>query len=587
MVIFEDVAGWESPAAVVTGDVTWGPDARVQLDSDLNVSRGGVLSIEAGSVVKLGARVDIDVAGAVVIRGTMERPVVFAPADRTRPWGGFVLRGADARLEATGALLTGSGADPNWFDNVPDGGSSHRDEQPLVYLSDGARAELTDCFLVDNFGQAGHGEDSFLTLTRCLVQRCVTAGQYNGGSVRVTESALIEFPSSDAPFADDDNDALYLTGGEHFLEGSLVGWALDDGVDAGSGAGGAVSVTGCWFESCYHEAMAWSEERVATVRDTVAINNGQGIECGFGQPQVDVRRTLSTANVIGARFGDNYDWGYDGFLRVEDSLLLHNRRDVWGLNWDDWTWRVAQMDIRNNHLSQPAAPHPQNTTWRPASHGERLAPFLRAAATPVGVGIASRAETVDLDLGGGGGPAMDHAGQGGVAVRLSRFTTRPVSVAWHVLADGALLDSGTLRFDAGETVEPVPLDAALLRDHRTAQLRLERPVNAEISGRVQVELTLDGVTPGEPADVRFLRGDGNGDGRVDTADATAILLALFVGNDTDCRDALDANDSGDVDLSDPLAVLRYLYLDGVPLPEPFAMPGVDPTEDGLDCDRRS
>ena len=39
---------------------------------------------------------------------------------------------------------------------------------------------------------------------------------------------------------------------------------------------------------------------------------------------------LSTANLVVARFGDNYDWTYNGFLKVRDSLLLFNHRDIWG-----------------------------------------------------------------------------------------------------------------------------------------------------------------------------------------------------------------------------------------------------------------
>ncbi|MCP4449980.1 MAG: hypothetical protein GY809_00845 [Planctomycetes bacterium] len=163
-----------------------------------------------------------------------------------------------------------------------------------------------------------------------LVQRCITAGQYNRGAVTLEDCALIEFPSAHAPFKDDDNDGLYLTGGRRTLTDCLVGWALDDGTDAGSGASGSVEVTGCWFESCYHEAMAFSDDRAIQVTDTVTLNCGQGIECGFGAPDVTATRCLSTANLVGARFGDNDDWSYNGFLTVTDSLLLFNVRDIWG-----------------------------------------------------------------------------------------------------------------------------------------------------------------------------------------------------------------------------------------------------------------
>jgi hypothetical protein len=33
----------------------------------------------------------------------------------------------------------------------------------------------------------------------------------------------------------------------------------------------------------------------------------------------------------GRRFGDNYDWTYNGHLTVTNSIVIHNYRDVWGL----------------------------------------------------------------------------------------------------------------------------------------------------------------------------------------------------------------------------------------------------------------
>ena len=39
-------------------------------------------------------------------------------------------------------------------------------------------------------------------------------------------------------------------------------------------------------------------------------------------------------------------------------------RDVFGVNWDDWTWRTAQMDLQGNRLAQPD-PHQHS---QPHSH---------------------------------------------------------------------------------------------------------------------------------------------------------------------------------------------------------------------------
>jgi len=213
------------------------------------------LTIGPGSIIKVDPDLEIAVNGSIVVNGTTTNPVVFTAQDRNVPWGGFLFEASTSTGDFNGTIMTASGADSNWFSNNPGHGGSHRGEQCLLYLSNGANVTLTDCYLVDNHGQAGHGESSYLTMTGCLIQKCITAGQYNSGAVILNDTALIEFPSYDAPFADNDNDALYLTGGAHSLTDCLIGWVLDDGIDAGSGAAGSVTVDNCWFESCYHEAL--------------------------------------------------------------------------------------------------------------------------------------------------------------------------------------------------------------------------------------------------------------------------------------------------------------------------------------------
>ncbi len=125
----------------------------------MRIAAGATLTIGSGSVIVVDPGVEIAVEGRLVVNGTVERPVVFTCRDRKIPWGGFVFEKSTSRGEFTGTILTGSGADPSWFDNNPGHGSSHRHEQCLLYLSNGANVTLTDCWLVENHGQAGHGED--------------------------------------------------------------------------------------------------------------------------------------------------------------------------------------------------------------------------------------------------------------------------------------------------------------------------------------------------------------------------------------------------------------------------------------------
>ena len=83
----------------------------------------------------------------------------------------------------------------------------------------------------------------------------------------------------------------------------------------------------------------------------------------------------------------------------------------------------------------------------------------------------------------------------------------------------------------------------------------------------------------------FIRGDANADGEVDISDPIFLLAYLYTGGPaTTCWDAADGNDDGETDLSDAVYVLSYLYVgNSPPPPPPFPEPGRDETEDELVC----
>jgi hypothetical protein len=477
-IVIESSTSWRIVSGSIANSTNWGENGRIRVMGGttgmLRVAAGATLTIGAGSVIAVEPGVEIVVDGRIVVNGPLERPVVFTCRDRKIPWGGFVFERSTSRGEFTGTILTASGADPRWFDNNPGRGGSHRHDQCLFYLSNGASVTLTDCWLVENNGQAGHGEKAFLTMTRCLVQKCVTGGQYNGGALVLDDCALIEFPSATAPYADADNDGLYLTGGAHLLTDCLIGWTLDDCVDAGGSGAGSVTVRHCWFESSYHEALAWSGTQTRTALDSVALNCGQGIECGYEAPDVNAVHCLSTANLVGARFGDNYDWTYNGFLTVRGSLLLFNHRDLWGRAWDNWTVHLAQMDLRDNYVTIPDDNFPDNRLWNPQADPNQLAelsPFLPTPAGTVGIGIATWTDTPDLA-----------AIAKGIPVRLSTFTTKPVSVEYTIDTGGQPVP-GILHFIPGETVKLIPFETSSIGSAGPIQVILSNPVNAELTGR--------------------------------------------------------------------------------------------------------
>jgi len=483
-VVIEPEPAWTPVSGALSGAVEWPEDSRIALTGTLTIPRGGTLTVGGGSVIQLDPGVDVVIDGQLLVEGSVERPVVFTPRQRTQPWGGFILQAATARLTATGAIFVGSGANSRWFDDNP-GYDVHRREQAL-FLIDGAEVNLTNCFAIDHQGQFGHGQNGRLTLDHCLVQRFITGGEYNDGTVRILQSALMEFPEDSGTFADDDNDAIYFTRGQHEVRDSLIGWAKDDGIDHGSGGPGTIVVSNCWVEACFHDAYAWSGEgRIADMHHAVSLNSGQGIEAGWStgnnSPRVTAQHCLSIGNLSGARFGDNYDWTYNGLLTITDSFLLFNYRDVFGFNWNDWTYRESQMDLQGNWLTEANSHYANNNTWDPMTDGWRLADFLTTRPdAPVGVGLALWEEQLSLD----------HLTQG-VPVGLSSFTTNIVTVRYQVETPNVILHAGSLSFEPGETVKQASVELPPGQAAELLRFRLTDVEGGQITGRAEAWMVAD------------------------------------------------------------------------------------------------
>ncbi len=82
----------------------------------------------------------------------------------------------------------------------------------------------------------------------------------------------------------------------------------------------------------------------------------------------------------------------------------------------------------------------------------------------------------------------------------------------------------------------------------------------------------------------FLRGDAEINGQLNISDPIAILRHLFAPNIVlDCPDAGDSNDDGDLDLSDVIYLLEFLFVTGSAPAAPYPDPGEDPTADALSC----
>ncbi len=83
----------------------------------------------------------------------------------------------------------------------------------------------------------------------------------------------------------------------------------------------------------------------------------------------------------------------------------------------------------------------------------------------------------------------------------------------------------------------------------------------------------------------FVRGECNDDGEVNISDALCLLGWLFLGGPTPgCLAAANTNGDEAVNISDPVALLGFLFLGGPPPVEPFPDCGPRPEGETLGCD---
>lgn len=107
-------------------------------------------------------------------------------------------------------------------------------------------------------------------------------------------------------------------------------------------------------------------------------------------------------------------------------------------------------------------------------------------------------------------------------------------------------------------------------------------------------INISGRSQGDPA--RFVRGDANSDGNINLSDGVTPLLYLFSGGDAPaCMDAADANDTGSIEIADAILVFNWLFRSGTaPVPPSPTSPGYlatdcgeDLGDDALDCENPS
>ena len=478
---------WITAGGTLATDTEWPANSRIHIIGDLTIAPAAPLTIGEGSVIKVATNGDVHVDGSLDIQGTTRNPVVFAPASAPARWGGFFLQEATSNVQAVGTIFFGGCADQSWF-STNSGYASHRKEQAVFLVGPaGATLSLTECFLIENDGQLLHNDEGGdITINRSLLQGATSCGELTGGTLTIDNSALLAFPDGTTGFEDGDNDAIYLTSGQHLISNTVIGFTKDDGIDSGgspaAGTNTVSTVQNCWFESILHEGMSNSGAKTCNVFDSVFFNCGQTIESGYDGPQSTLARSLCVANLVGARMGDNYNWNYtNNHLTVADCLLIENSyHDIWGYDWSSWTYNTAKMTVTNNYISraEDLARHPENTAYDPQTHGSLLAPYMPVPGSNVGIAITGIESQGTLS---GYTPEFQ--------VQLSTFSSKTVSVAYSLAgkndpndSSATELQNGTLVFNPGETNKTISLPLPSPSPYGLIRVSLSSPTHAEITG---------------------------------------------------------------------------------------------------------
>ena len=108
-----------------------------------------------------------------------------------------------------------------------------------------------------------------------------------------------------------------------------------------------------------------------------------------------------------------------------------------------------------------------------------------------------------------------------------------------------------------------------------------RPDVCDIAAGVSLDRNSSGIP--DECEQSFIRADSNGDGLLNLSDPVASLRFLFLGGPSLCLDAEDTNDDGSLNLFDPTYTLTYMFVSGPAIPAPFPACGEDSTPDDVDC----
>ena len=348
------------PADTIAANISLQSNTTYHVENDIFISSGVVLSIPEGVTLLFDEGVNLYNKGTIQITGSLNNPVHLTSYDPDTYWGGFISEGQSAEIKASHAFFCRSG-----FHHAGKYAYGHANRQALFRI-DNSLLELDNCYMLDHIGQVFYPTYSTLQVTNCVVMRAKTGGELSHSEVAMEEVYFSDFPDDSQNFRDEDNDALYLSNSNAVIDNCTFMYAKDDGLDTGSDEGGVITITDSHFEACFHEGLAMSCYQGSYKRHTVTNSTftrcGQGAELGFSSTNhaVVLDNCLATENLIGIRYGDNYNWSViKGSMTVRNSKAVNNiDKDIWNMVRSDWAPKLNNMKFESTLISIPTNQYP-------------------------------------------------------------------------------------------------------------------------------------------------------------------------------------------------------------------------------------
>ncbi|MEZ6118402.1 MAG: DNRLRE domain-containing protein [Pirellulaceae bacterium] len=318
-------------------DTVWDASTDRHITGELLVPSGVTLTIQPGTRVILDDQVNVRVFGTIESNGTAAAPVVFNSVAAGRNWGGIEVNSGQGSFQYTFFTNAGSDSSKNF---------GHSNSQPVLFANS-ATLNCDNCFVINNVGKGFGATNSYVTISHSVVSDVDTGGEFVRSVVQVADTWVKNIPNSVRQFQDDDNDGFYFNGahpsGEFStFQDSFIVDTRDDGIDHN---GANLNVINAWIEGAMHEGIATSNTNSANIINSVFTRNNQGIEAGYGGPNVTVQDSATVRNdagfdtdapiTAGIRFGDGYDGNngaYTGHIDADNVVSFDN--DVNGRNYD-------------------------------------------------------------------------------------------------------------------------------------------------------------------------------------------------------------------------------------------------------------